>query len=215
MHFRYVITSKYILLLLSAHIFYCCSLYFFSIFVSEIESVSVWGESFRSRLFCPIIQLTHVARSNVIDALTSDVGIASQAWIHSNKDKEIQREDHTSNVRDETCRKPQMCWMKNLDNSRFQIPRYNFGKHCDLLSTHSFTSWQNLISRNEWFPCNPWIWRPCCLAFEFFLTRSIFALHPVGFMKWLWAILSNFNSLFLVLYGGQCTQSGCAHWKAS
>lgn len=49
---------------------------------------------------------------------------------------EIQREDHTSNVRDETCGKPQTCWMKNLDNSRFQVPRYNFGKHCDLLSTH-------------------------------------------------------------------------------
>ena len=68
--------------------FYCCILYFYSILVSsEIESVSVWSESFRSRLFCTIIQLTHVARNNVIDALTSYVGIASQAWIHSDKDK--------------------------------------------------------------------------------------------------------------------------------
>ena len=88
MRFRYIMTSKYILLLLSAHMFYCFILYFYSILVSsEIESVSVWSESFRSRLFCPIIQLIHVARNNVIDALTADVGIASQAWIHSNKDK--------------------------------------------------------------------------------------------------------------------------------
>ena len=88
MRFRYIMTSKYILLLLSAHMFYCCILYFYSILVSsEIESVSVWSESFRSRLFCTIIQLTHVARNNVIDALTSYVGIASQAWIHSDKDK--------------------------------------------------------------------------------------------------------------------------------
>ena len=74
------LTSKYILLLLSAHMFYCCILYLYSILVSsEIESVSVWSESFRSRLFCPIIQLIHVARNNVIDASTADVGIASQA----------------------------------------------------------------------------------------------------------------------------------------
>lgn len=80
MRFQYIMTSKYILLLLSAHMFYCCILYFYSILVSsEIESVSVWSESFRSRLFCPIIQLIHVARNNVIDASTADVGIASQA----------------------------------------------------------------------------------------------------------------------------------------
>ena len=80
MRFQYIMTSKYILLLLSAHMFYCCILYFYSILVSsEIESVSVWSESVRSRLFCPIIQLIHVARNNVIDASTADVGIASQA----------------------------------------------------------------------------------------------------------------------------------------